>query len=79
MKLVSKNLWVCCCRTAPTAVSEASVIRQVGASGVGYAKREALANASLVALKEAVASSVQVSDWDLPLRSEWRGCMRLAQ
>ena len=51
-------------------MSDASVIRQMGASGVGYAKREALANASLVALKEAVASSVQVSDTDLPLRSE---------
>ena len=26
---------MCCWRTAPTAVSEASVIRQVGASGLG--------------------------------------------
>ena len=43
------------CRTA-TAVSEASVIRQMGASGVG------LASASLVALKEAVVASVQLID-----------------
>ena len=60
-------------------MSKGTVIRQVGVSGVGHAKREALANASLVALKEAVASSVQVGDSDLPLRSEWRGCMRFAQ
>ena len=26
---------MCCCNTAPTAVSEASVVRHVGASGLG--------------------------------------------
>ena len=37
----------CCWRTAPTAVSEASVIRQVGASGVGYERRKASARSFL--------------------------------
>jgi len=50
---------LCCWRTAPTAVSDASVIRQVGASGVGYERSEALARASFVALKEARAASFQ--------------------
>ena len=71
----------CCWRTAPTAVSEASVIRQVGALGVGYERREASARAFLVARKEATAASVQVRVWDLALpeeRRECRGCMRSA-
>ena len=46
---------MCCCNTAPTAVSEASVIRHVGASRVAFAR------ASLVALKAARVSSVQGS------------------
>ena len=50
-----------CCKTAPTAVSDASVMRQVGASESGYDRREALARASFVALKAARAESVQVT------------------
>ena len=52
-------LLTCCWRTAPTAVSEASVMRQEGTSGVGYERSEALARASFVALKEARAASFQ--------------------
>ena len=74
---------ICCCSTAPTAISDASVIRQVGASGMGWERREALARASFVVLKEAMAVSVQVRFWDLALpaeeRREWSGCMRSAQ
>ena len=71
-----------CWRTAPTAESDASVMRHVGASGLGYERSEALASASFVALKAAKALSFQVSVWDLgfdEVRSEWRGCIRLAQ
>ena len=50
-----------CCKTAPTAVSDASVMRQVGASAVGYERRVALANASFVSLKAVRAASLQVS------------------
>ena len=50
---------MCCCNTAPTAVSEASVIRHVGASSLGYERRVAFARVSLVALKAARVSSVQ--------------------
>ena len=46
---------MCCWRTPSTAVTEASVIRQVEAID----KREALARASFVALKAAVAVSFQ--------------------
>ena len=62
------ELLLYCCRTAPIAVSEASVMRWLGASVLGYKRRgEALASASLVALKEAWASSVQVRVWVLAL------------
>ena len=64
-------------RTAPTAVSEASVIKQGGALGVGYVRRQALANASLE--KKFVVASAQVSDCDFPLGREWRGCISSAQ
>ena len=47
-----------CWRTAPTDVSEASVIMLVAASGCGWTKRLALARASLIDEKAVVASSV---------------------
>ena len=50
-----------CCKTAPTAVSDASVMRQVGPLAVEYEKRVALANASFVSLKTVKAASLQVS------------------
>ena len=40
-----------CWSTAPTAVSEASVMRQVGAFGLGWLRSVALARASFVLLK----------------------------
>ena len=42
---------ICCWRTAPMATSEASVMIQVRASGLGCAKRDAVAKASLIWLK----------------------------
>ena len=51
---------MCCHKTAPTAVPDASVMRQVGASESGYDRREALVRSSFVAMKEARAESVQV-------------------
>ena len=39
-----------CFSTAPTAISEASVIMLVGATGSGYVSKQALARASLMAL-----------------------------
>ena len=68
-----------CCSTAPIAVSEASVMRHVGASSLGYERREALARASLVSLKAVKALSFQVSVWDFGFRRAWRGCIRSAQ
>ena len=50
-----------CCKTASTAVSDASVMRQVGASESGYDRREALVRASFMAMKAARAESVQVT------------------
>ena len=46
-----------CWRTAPTDVSEASVIMLVAASGCGWTKRVALARASLIEEKAVVVSS----------------------
>ena len=68
-----------CCKTAPATVSEASVIKQVGALAAGYESSEAFVKASFVAVNETIASSVQLIDFDLPLKRECRGCMRLAQ
>ena len=55
-----------CCKTAPTAVSDASVIKCVGASALGKERRGAFAKASFVALKaaRAVTLAFQVSVWD---------------
>ena len=50
---------MCCWRTAPTATSEASVMIQVGASGLGCAKSDAVAKASLIWLKALSAVGVQ--------------------
>ncbi len=47
-----------CCRTAPTAISEASVIILVGASGVGWTRRDASARALFTLLKAVIVSSV---------------------
>ena len=52
-----KNEWNKCKLTAPTAKSEASVMMRVGACGFGCAKRVALARASFIAEKAAVACS----------------------
>ena len=49
-----------CCKTGPTAVLDASVMRQVGSSETGYGRREPLARASFVAMKAARTESVQV-------------------
>ena len=54
------------------AASEASVIRQMGAVGCGYDKREALARASFVAVKAAIAESVQRRGCALVLPEERR-------
>lgn len=49
-----------CCKTAPTAQSEASAIMQVGACGLGCTSRVASARASLIVLKAVMASSPQL-------------------
>ena len=49
---------MCCCKTAHTAVSDASVMRQVGTSESGYDRREALVRASFVEMKAARAELV---------------------
>ena len=56
---------ISCCKTAPTATSEASVIIDVGAPGMGWIKSEASARVSLIWLKAAAASSVQTRGADL--------------
>ena len=48
-----------CWRTAPTVTSEASVMIQVGASSLGYAKSNGVARASLIWLKVLSAVGVQ--------------------
>ena len=68
-----------CCSTAPTADSDASVMRQVSASSLGYESRVALARASFVALNDATAVSFQTMVWVLLTRSACRGCMSSAQ
>ncbi len=73
---------MCCWSTAPTALSDASVMRQVGASGWGYERRVALASASFVASKADRAESVQVRDCVFgceEARSTCRGCVSEAQ
>ena len=52
-------LAICCCRTAPTAVSEASVMMQVGAPSSGCTSRVAIATASLTLVRASVAASFQ--------------------
>ena len=52
-------LLMSCCKTAPTALLEASVMILVGASGVGYERREVFAMASLMSLKAFRVSSSQ--------------------
>ena len=67
---------MCCCNTAPTAVSEASVVMVVSASGLGWWSRVALASISLLLLKAVLVSSSHVSvlAWFLgPASMEWRG------
>ena len=75
-------LLISCWRTAPTAELEASVRMQVGAFGWGWTKRVALARASLIDWKAAVAASVQVSGV-VPLgavfRRSCKGCRVWAQ
>ena len=39
---------------------------QVGANGLGWVRRVAVARASLMMLKEVMASSLQLSLWSLP-------------
>ena len=71
-----------CCKTAPTAVSDASVMRDVGASRWGYDRRVTCARASFVALKAVIALSVQTSICVFGLaesRRSCNGCMSLAQ
>ena len=51
---------MCCWRTAPTALSDASVTMQVGAVGTGWLRRVALASASFISVNAAVAFSVQI-------------------
>ena len=48
-----------CCKTAPTAISEASVMIEIGALGLGWNNNEACAKASLVDEKAVSASVVQ--------------------
>ena len=48
-----------CWRTAPTAVSEASVTMQVGASGMGCTKSDASARASLILVRADSAAGDQ--------------------
>ena len=60
-------------------MSVASVIRQVGASGLGYESKVALARASFVALKAVAASSFQVTVCVLLVRSACKGCISSAQ
>ena len=50
-----------CCKTAFTAVSDASIMRQVGTSKSGYDRREALQKASFVVIKAARVESVQMT------------------
>ena len=70
---------MCCCKTAPTAVSDASVMRRVGASRWGYDRRVALAKASFAAWNAASAVSVQMTVCLAESRRSCNGCMRLAQ
>ena len=49
-----------CCRTAPTAASDASVMMQVGAPGLGCTSKVASARAFLTAVNADVAASVHV-------------------
>ena len=58
-----------CCRTAPTAVSKASVINHVGASDWGDDSIDALASSSFVELKAVSAASVP-GTWVCLLRGE---------
>ena len=48
-----------CCSTAPTAMSDASVIRQVGASGTGWTRSDASASVYLISEKAVTAVSDQ--------------------
>ena len=59
-----------CWRTAPAAMSEASVMMLVGASGFGCERRVALARASLIVAKAAVAFSLHSIVLVLPLEVE---------
>ena len=47
-----------CWRTAPTAISEASVMMHVGVAGTGCVKRVASARAVTMVLKASIASVV---------------------
>ncbi len=71
-----------CCSTAPTAVSEASVMMQVGAPSSGCTNRVALAIASLTLAKASVAASLQgrvLVCLLVPTKSAFSGCGRAAQ
>ncbi len=68
---------MCCCKTAPTAASEASVMTLVGALGIGWTSSVALARACLTLSKDAVVSSVHGGESDgrfVCLRRECSGC-----
>ena len=68
-----------CWRTAPTAVSEASVVIEIVASGCGWTKRVALARASLIEEKAVVASSVHEMVLLFPASKSLRGWRIAAQ
>ena len=50
-----------CCNTAPTALLKASVMMLVGASGLGYVRREVFAMVCLISLKAFRVFSSQLS------------------
>ena len=74
-----------CWRTAPTAMSEASVMMLVEASGFGCERRVALARSSLIVAKAAVAFSLHSTVLVLPLEVEssllsgWRVSVRFGR
>ena len=70
-----------CCRTAPTATSEASVMMLVGAFCSGCTKRVALAKAFLMLAKVTVLASSQarVAFPFVAVRSALRGLRMVAQ
>ena len=71
-----------CCKTAQTAMSEASVMIFMGASGFGCERSVAVASASLMATNAVRASSFNCTVFVLSLdetRRSFRGCSMSAQ